>query len=254
MRARPAMASALMGAASGDSCRRQQAGGAIVIHARLFDLECLAGSLARGEAFLDRGERDRAARFCKADLRRRYLLAHAALRMTLSEAVGCHPAELSFERSALGKPRLVLNSGVPFSFSFSHSGAYAVVAYGECRDIGADVEVRRKIDRPRALSEAIMSPREHSCPLQHDSWSLIRIWAVKEAILKATGEGLSRSMTDVSLSAAPPNAPILDQLEGDDGPGSWRLAFEEPEPGVALALAVRTEDAPVEFHLEVARS
>ena len=145
----------------------------------------------------------------RGDGRRRYVVAHAALRMVLAATLGVEPASVVYERKCgkcgahdHGRPGV---SGCgSLSFSLSHSGERAIVAVGPDLRIGADVEaVRPRIHLDR-LASRVLTPEEH------EGWSsgggglngFLEAWTAKEAYLKATGEGISRPLR--SVSAQPP--------------------------------------------------
>lgn len=159
-------------------------------------------------ALLDAEERAH-ARARRGEGRRRYVVAHAALRMILGSALGLDPASIAYERTCgrcgghdHGRPGV---SGCEsLSFSLSHSGERAIVAVGPNRSIGADVEeVRPRVHLDR-LASRVLTPEEH------EGWSsggggmsrFLDAWTAKEAYLKATGEGISRPLR--SVSAQPP--------------------------------------------------
>jgi 4'-phosphopantetheinyl transferase len=166
------------------------------------------------------------------------------LRETLGEYFGCHPGDLVFDRGTYGKPRLAMRIEYPFSFNLSHSDRYTLVAYGNCSSIGADVEVIGGLAHTDGLADAILSREEAARFSSPDSEWLVRIWTVKEAILKATGEGLSRSMKDVRVLSASLRRPVI-ELAGEDSSGEeWHLMYQEPRCGVAVAIAAKATEVP----------
>ena len=86
-----------------------------------------------------------------------------------------------------GKPYFE-NSPVHFSISHSDSAAFCVLS--DC-PVGIDAE---HIDRPikLALADKILSPaeRQYFDAAQDQRLTLLKFWVLKEALAKATGEGL----------------------------------------------------------------
>ena len=79
----------------------READGATIVHV---DLAPDADRETRAFALLDGEERARARRFLAARARRQFVLCRAALRLILSERLGCSNRELSFDYLEHGKP------------------------------------------------------------------------------------------------------------------------------------------------------
>ncbi len=138
--------------------------------------------------WLDAEERTHWARFEREDLRRRYVVAHAALRLVLARVLGRRPAEIEFHRNAWGRPE---TSDGP-SFNMSHSGARALIAVAENGPVGVDMEAGDK-RLSTEVFDAVTSDAERRAAagrrLERDD--RLRLWVRKEAVLKALGRGLS---------------------------------------------------------------
>ncbi len=121
--------------------------------------------------------------------RNRSLWAELFARWRLAEIAGCSPSEIEISHDEKGKP---FCEKLPFSVSLSHSGPYIAVAVGQSA-VGVDVERKRKIGL--AVSERWFRPEEHarllSLPDDERPQAFLRLWTLKEAALKYTGEGLS---------------------------------------------------------------
>ncbi|WP_219418901.1 4'-phosphopantetheinyl transferase family protein [Pseudonocardia nigra] len=145
-------------------------------------------------ALLDAHERERLHRFRRPADQGRYLAAHALARLVL--AGGRDPADLEFDRTCRcgeqhGKPAL---PGGP-EFSLTHAGDLVGVAVGSDLGIGLDVEQVRELSDLAAMAAHVCSPAE-TAP---DAAAFFTLWARKEALLKATGDGLSSPMAAITL-------------------------------------------------------
>lgn len=145
---------------------------------------------------LDTHERERLWRLRRDLDRARYLAAHALARLVLSAALDRPPAALTFDRTCRcgrphGKPRLC--GGGP-AFSLTHGGDIVGVAVHEA-PVGVDVEQTRSLTDLPGLAAHVCSPAE----IAPDALSFFRLWTRKEAVLKATGDGLSIPMSDLTL-------------------------------------------------------
>ena len=151
------------------------------------DLDVPGDAVEAMAATLDDDERARAARFRGDHLRRRYVVSHAMLRAVLAFdgafAVGPH-----------GKPAL---PGGPH-FNLSHSGERAVVAVCAAAEVGIDVEALRAVGE--GVAERVMSPEELAAwrAAADPERFLLETWTRKEAVVKATGEGIIRSLRTLS--------------------------------------------------------
>jgi len=148
---------------------------------------------------LDAHERDRLARFRRPDDRARYLAAHALVRLVLGGA-GAGAAALAFDRTcrcgaAHGRPVLPGGPG----FSLTHAGDLVGVAVRPDGAVGLDVERERDVADLAELAAHVRSPAERARAAP-DRAGFFRLWTRKEALLKATGEGLATPMAALTLA------------------------------------------------------
>ena len=186
---------------------------------RLFWSPCPVGAEADDRAdrrLLAPDEEERAARFRKPEHARSFRHRRAFLRRVLGQALDRDPASLAFTVGPHGKPALV---GAPLWFNASESQGHTLVGISERRELGVDLELPldlRDLDR---LVRRIFSEDERAV------WrgladsarpaAFYRVWSRKEAILKATGEGLTRDPAafTVGCEARPREAATI-ALEG----------------------------------------
>ncbi len=158
---------------------------------------------------LDTHERERLARFRRAADQARYLSAHALTRLVLAPLVGQRPAALVFDRTCRcgaqhGKPT---HPGGP-EFSFTHGGdAVGVAVRTGGGPVGLDVEPVRELTDLDGMLRHIYSPTELEREPRVAPHTFFAVWTRKEALLKATGDGISSPMADITL--------------GPDGVESW---------------------------------
>jgi 4'-phosphopantetheinyl transferase len=166
-------------------------------------------------ALLDTGERGRCLRFHRDEDRARYLAAHALARLVLAGHLGIPAPALAFHATCRqcgagdhGKPRLGMAGG-GLEFSLSHSGARVVLAVARDAAVGVDVERLNAQRDFAALVPAVLSPAEQpavaALPDAERAGAVLRYWTRKEALLKATGDGLR--VAPAALTVTPPDAP-----------------------------------------------
>ena len=128
----------------------------------------------------------------KSDEQRiRFVARRAWLRLVLSATFSCEPQFIALLQEGTGRPSLA-HGDRDFSFSQSSSGDTVVVATGWGGPIGVDIEAVKQFDF------AGMSPR-HLAPgawerVAATGWDICAFyehWTAMEAVVKATGEGLS---------------------------------------------------------------
>ncbi|HYG35495.1 MAG TPA: 4'-phosphopantetheinyl transferase superfamily protein, partial [Clostridia bacterium] len=130
----------------------------------------------------------------------------------------------------------------------SHSEDLALVAVTRAGMVGVDVERVRPIEDADELVARFFSPREaetfKGLPLDQKPVAFFNLWTRKEAWLKATGEGISRSLHRVEVSFLPGEPAQLQSLPEDLTQNkSWALHDLAPAHGYAGALAVSTTNA-----------
>jgi 4'-phosphopantetheinyl transferase len=147
---------------------------------------------------LSADERVTADRFVFEADRARYVVAHTALRRLLGDRLGRDPRTLRFARSSRGKPHLI---DAPVRFNISHSGDYAVIGICDSDEIGVDTEQIRGSIGYRDIAERYFSPVELSWLMDaagdEQRERFYRLWVVKEAFLKATGDGLGTPLHEI---------------------------------------------------------
>jgi 4'-phosphopantetheinyl transferase len=178
----------------------------------------------------------RIGRYHRASDRDLHLAAWALVRAVLSSALGCPPAAVPVDRRCAtcgqpghGKPRV---AGDGPEFSLSHAGDGVLLAVHPTAPVGVDLEVAgRNVDQ---IGPMVAGPGE----LHVFGPALVHRWVRKEAVLKATGDGLAVGMSRFAVSepAAPPR---LLTWPGDPGlPARMTLHDLSCEPGYLAALAV----------------
>lgn len=199
--------------------------------------------IARLERCLDSEERMRADRFVFPHLRVHYVVAHAVLRCVLGQHLGRPPASLTWQSGPQGKPRL---SDDPLEFNLSHANGWGMLAVGSHRRLGVDIDAVRPARVSPNLIDTVTSAPEKTefakrTPAEQ-AMAFYRLWVRKEAVIKAMGTGLSRSLStiDVPIGIEAPRDAIVLRPELPNG---RRLClWDVPAPtGMLAALVVEHE-------------
>jgi 4'-phosphopantetheinyl transferase len=194
---------------------------------------------------LDETERTRAGRFRFAPDRCRFTAAHALARAMLSDATGLPTAVWRFEPGDFGKPAIVNSHAAPgLQFNISHTRGCVACAIA-FHDAGVDVEAGDR-DHDQGVAERFFAPEENALlrrvARSERSAMFFAIWTLKEAFIKATGDGLRRPLASFAFALDPPrisfHSPRLAQPSNDD-PARWQFAQYFAAPHLPVAVAVR---------------
>jgi 4'-phosphopantetheinyl transferase len=208
---------------------------------------------------LDDAERQRSVRLARSEDRSRFVTAHALVRLLLAARTGIPPAELRFDRTCRrcggdhGKPRLADDTPLPTGpppFNLAHAAARIAVAVADVTgpdggfDVGVDVE-RVPPAGDSVLATAgpeILTAAELAAYRQLDTSGRGRAlavwWTRKEAVLKATGDGLAVPPSSIGVTApdeppavtgwtVPARERRLDTGERDTAPGRLLVVLRD---------------------------
>lgn len=180
-----------------------------------FDLDAHTGPSTPFAAWLSGEERLRADAFRFPRDRRRYILRHGWLRGLLSRALDQAPAEIAIQRDPFGKPFVAGK----LRFSLSHADGVAIAAIARGLEIGCDIaHLDPRVDMA-AVVHSLFSASERAAwealaPASRTA-AFFRAWAMKEAYVKARGQGLALPLDRFEVALDPTAPPAL--LAGCEG-------------------------------------
>lgn len=187
---------------------------------------------------LDAVEQQRRAALLRAEDRARFTVATAVLKLAVARRLGVAADALTIDRSCHdcgkphGRPRL---PGTGLAASISHSGDRVAVALAETAEIGVDVEQLKPIS-VEELAGHVLGPEEAAVSLAE----FFCYWTRKEAVVKATGEGLRMALSKVVVTR--PDSPPALLRYGERTDLAVRLADLDAGDGYAAAVAALTRD------------
>lgn len=191
---------------------------------------------------LDKGEAARMGRFVHARNRIEFAAAHGLTRLALGQALSVPPASLTFVDGPNGKPSVQQN-GRPASVSFnlSHADGMVGVAVLAQPDVPVGFDLER-FDRRIELeiADRYFRPEEVSwlmglVPSERPR-GFLRLWTLKEALIKATGEGLSRELDSFWFDVFPPR---LHFVSGDEPEEHWHFEQRVVDDAFVAAAGLR---------------
>ena len=198
---------------------------------------------ARLEHLLSPGERERASRFLVRQPRHDFIVGRGHLREVLGLVLGTHPTEVPIEEGPMGKPILAEPDGRRVRFNVAHSGGLVLYGITLGRDIGIDVQQVEETMEWESIAARSFSPAEQRA-LAAISPHLRRTaffdcWVRKEAVIKATGEGLRRRLSSFVVSVEAGEAAMVSCDPSLGPPESWLLAPVPVPLTHRAAVAVR---------------
>jgi len=195
-------------------------------------LDCGAEDIDSIASWLSPAESARAQRFGTDGLRVRWIAGRAALRMVLGSALGVDPAAVALGRGVRGRPELD-NARFGIDFNVSHTRDVALIAVARGLPagtrVGVDIEHRDRDVGADRLARKFLSPRERAtlADLAPDvrRQRFLRHWTCKEAMSKATGDGIAAPFGRLDIEISKP--PRLVDGPAPYLPGHWSLSYAE---------------------------
>ena len=198
-------------------------------------------------SLLSRDERLRADRFHFERGRRRFTVARGILRILLGTHLKMQPAAIAFGYSKNGKP-FVAGRATQIHFNVSHAEERALYAISKRCAVGVDIEyLNRDIDCGR-LAERFFTPGERAAlqliPEIDRKQAFFACWTRKEAVVKATGDGLSLPLDQFEVTIAPGAAPrVVSFVAAMPHAADWTLyAVDSGSDYIATVAAYRPSD------------
>jgi 4'-phosphopantetheinyl transferase len=204
-------------------------------------------------ALLTDAERSRADRLRRAEDRHRFVTGRALLRLVLADRLDVPPTEVPLVAGcrvcgASDHGRLRLDGGpTDVAFGVTRRAERVGVAVTDGRPVGVDVEVVDDADDPEraTLAAEALCPAELAAyrqfPAPARGRAMARWWTRKEAVLKATGDGLALPPAKLHTSRPDEPAALLAWLEASPSAASCppvRLQDLHPGPDYVGCVAV----------------
>jgi 4'-phosphopantetheinyl transferase len=166
-----------------------------------------------------------------------FVVSHGLLRILLSYYLHISPDELKMVKHSKGKP-YQLNDPCLF-FNISNSGDCCVFAVSRNGEVGVDLEKIRPLDDLDELIRKNFSPKEQAVINRQPKERLHRFfkfWTIKEAFLKAIGEGM-RLTPDLLEFSSEKGEHKLQSFAGIVESQEWLFSDYSPNTDYAGTLA-----------------
>ncbi len=218
----------------------------------------LSRGLSRPErhlGLLDEAERSRAAEFLVEQELGLFVTGRVLARAALGMLTGLPATEVVLYTrcpgcgGSHGKPRPV-GAATGWELSISHSASLVAVALTHGHPVGVDVERYVAPAEPGipVEYEMVLTPVERvaveALASERQAAACLTLWTRKEAVLKATGEGLNRPMDSLTISPAGQSPAVVAWADDDSGARPRLAMVDLPRvDGCLGALAVLGADA-----------
>lgn len=156
-------------------------------------------------------------------------IARALVREVLAEELDLPPQSLRFVKGAHGKPdldRAFHQIDRAIEFNLSHSGNWVVLAVARER-VGIDIENIERENNVLAIADRYFFGEEleelYSFPLLEQRKRFFDYWTLKEAYMKARGEGISLGLSHFGFSVLGNSITIHMTEAIKDNPDQWQF-------------------------------
>jgi 4'-phosphopantetheinyl transferase len=197
-------------------------------------------------------EAHQAARMTASDRRAAFVRGRQLLRFLLAELLRCRPEDVPLQVLPSGKPVLGPDDGGALpQISLTHTGPWVACAISRAGAVGIDLERSDRLVDHEAITRRYFAAEERAAleALEPDARheAFFRVWARKEALVKATGDGLSGTLDQVAVPVtAAAVVPLQRAPSAWSAQGPWWLhdllapagtqgAIALPQASVAIA-------------------
>ena len=209
------------------------------------ELDHASAAIADLAVTLSPAEHARAARFGTDALRERWIAGRASLRRVLGLVLGVPPAAVPIARGRRGRPQLA-GPDAALDFNVSHTGGVALIGVrrisGRAARIGVDVERADRVLGSDRLARKFLTSSERATveDLEPDERrrAFLRYWTCKEAMSKATGDGLIAPFRHLEVDLQ--TGPRLVAGPAPYRPDAWTLVAAPVPEGYFATVALWT--------------
>lgn len=198
-------------------------------------------------------ERRRAGAYKHDSSRDRFIARRGTLRWLIGRYFECKPESVRFSLGPFGKPALQWPFAPEFAFNVSQTHSMALFAFARNCQVGVDVEQLVDGVDIAGVGRQVFSSTEQNAIASSRRGSknaFFRHWTRKEALLKATGTGLSGPLKCYTTEDEPQAGENQWRASRNGFPMSgWTFLDLTPSADVRAAVAVSGIKAQVCIHL-----
>ena len=211
--------------------------------------QCDPRQLQQFHQWLTPEEAARRLRYRRPQDQLRFLVGRGMLRTLLQRYTGVEASRWQFELGPYGRPDAVCgDAGVAAPrFSLSHSRGTSIAAFSfDVDEVGADVEARDRMAHAD-LARRYFAPTEAEVVEQATETDrgelFLRFWTLKEAYVKAVGQGISLGLDTFAFSLRGQLPPTVSFASPGNDPSQWHF-YEQSWDDQQIAVAARLRKQP----------
>jgi 4'-phosphopantetheinyl transferase len=213
------------------------------VHLWLVNLNISSQEIARLTNTLSPNEIARADRFKFEEHKNRFIAARGYLRQILSSYLQKSCCEITFKYSDRGKPKL---PNTNLQFNVSHSQNIALYGFTDRNLIGIDIEYLRSNVECDKIAKRFFNEREfqiiNNLLKEKKAQTFFQFWTIKEAYLKATGEGLGGGLETVEIEFNRNLEAVVKAIANSEAEAhNWFFESFIPETDFVASVAVNTK-------------
>ncbi|MBD1394378.1 4'-phosphopantetheinyl transferase family protein [Mucilaginibacter glaciei] len=145
-------------------------------------------------ALLNQSEKQRGSKYLQQCDRDRFVISRGAQRVILAKYLNTDAARMEFALGENKKPYIATPAGSQLQFNVSHSGDWILIAVSQLH-VGSDLEyVDAEFHFDDILPEHFSSEEISYINERDKTKRFYQLWTRKEALLKATGQGLGEHL------------------------------------------------------------
>ncbi len=173
--------------------------------------------------FLNDEERQRALKFARLDLQKKFVKTRGVLRQILASYLDLKPQKIIIKTAKYGKPYLTNGT---LNFNLSHTGNQFVIAVSNTGDVGIDIEHYKDRKSISGLVKKCFSKVErdywNDLSEQQKNIMFYRFWVRKESFVKAVGRGIALGLDQCIIN--PEEQDYFLEIPSEYGQASsWRI-------------------------------
>jgi 4'-phosphopantetheinyl transferase len=220
-------------------------------HLWWLDLPLLTEALIlQQQGLLSHEERVRAQLFKLKERQLHFIALRAFVRLCLARYTQTAAEDLPLATEPKGKPYLIRASS-PITFNLSHSHDVAVLAIGLQHAVGVDIETLTRKRSMQEIAKRYFHPSEvaHLTSLSDAAQSryFFQLWTLKEAFLKATGDGIAGGLDKTAFRLLGDSIYVTFAAELRTQAENWQFYQQFIDDDYSVALA-RNASEPITVH------
>lgn len=179
-----------------------------------------------------------------------YLTAKALTRIVLSEYYPeITPKQWLFEIGPHGKPRIKNTMIRPLHFNLSHTHSLIGLALQYDHSVGIDVENHNRTNNLESVAKQVFTKAEQDYLNSPESTNFrdrfFKLWTLKEAFVKATGEGITAGLKSFEFCFTQDEIKVSGKNQHTQK--SWSFYHQKYAQDYSLAVAVPLDSGAKEL-------